>query len=60
MFTVIVEIVSSSVRAVCIGVFLFLMNNLGGNLPILVDPVSKLIGLQSALYLFWPGLVATS
>ena len=38
------------------------MNNVGGNLPLLVDPLSKLpgVGLQTALYISWPGLTAIS
>jgi len=62
LFTVLVEIVPSSIRSVSIGTFLFLMNNVGGNLPLLVDPLAKIngMGLQSALYIAWPGLTAAS
>jgi len=62
LFTVLVEIVPSSIRSVCIGTFLFLMNNVGGNLPMLIDPLTKLdgVGLQTALYITWPGLIAAS
>ena len=60
LFTVIVEIVPVDVRAVCIGIFLFIMNNIGGNLPILVDPISELYDYRTALYIFFPGMVGTS
>jgi len=62
VFTVLVEIVPASIRSVCIGTFLFLMNNVGGNVPLLIDPLAKLqgLGLQTALYIFWPGLIASS
>jgi len=62
LFTVLVEIVPSSIRSVCIGTFLFLMNNVGGNLPMLIDPLTKIngVGLQTALYITWPGLIAAS
>ncbi|TRY70363.1 hypothetical protein TCAL_01161 [Tigriopus californicus] len=61
LFTVIVEIVPANIRSVCIGLFLFLMNNIGGNIPILVEPVSEAFGdLRSALYIFFPGMVAAS
>merc|ERR1712029_1090230 len=62
LFTVLVEIVPVSIRSISIGTFLFLMNNVGGNLPLLVDPLSKLpgVGLQTALYISWPGLTAIS
>merc|ERR1712062_278584 len=61
VFTVLVEIVPASIRSFCIGTFLFLMNNVGGNLPLLIDPLAKLrgLGLQTALYIFWPGLIAS-
>jgi len=62
MFTVLVEIVPAAIRSVCIGSFLFLMNNVGGNLPLLIDPLTKVpgVGLQTALYITWPGLTAAS
>lgn len=62
LFTVVVETVPASIRSGCIGTFLFLMNNVGGNLPMLVDPLTKVpgLGLQSALYITWPGLTALS
>ena len=62
LFTVLVEIVPASIRSVSIGAFLFLMNNVGGNLPLLVDPLAKIpgVGLQTALYISWPGLTAAS
>ena len=62
LFTVLVEIVPVRIRSISIGTFLFLMNNVGGNLPLLVDPLAKLpgVGLQIALYISWPGLTAIS
>jgi hypothetical protein len=36
------------------------MNNIGGNLPVIVDPISKATGYREALYLIWPGSVAVS
>lgn len=56
----IVEIVPVDVRAVCIGIFLFIMNNIGGNIPILVDPVSEIYDYRTALYIFYPGMVGAS
>jgi len=60
LFTVITEVCQTQVKSTCIAVFLFLMNSVGGNLPVLVDPVSKAIGYREAIYLFWPGCVALS
>jgi hypothetical protein len=55
VFAILVEIVPLSVRSTTVGVFLFVMNNIGGNLPILVDPVSKALGYREALYIFYGG-----
>ncbi|KOB73203.1 Cis, cis-muconate transporter protein [Operophtera brumata] len=41
-------------------VFLFVMNNVGGNLPILVDPLSKAIGYREAIMIFYAGFYALS
>ena len=60
LFTVLVEIVPPQVRSVCIAIFLFLMNNIGGNLPVIVDPLTDMYNLRVALYIVWAGLVAAS
>ena len=46
LFTVMVEIVPAEVRSATIAIFLFLMNNTGGNLPLLVDPVNQATELR--------------
>lgn len=60
LFTVIVEIVPAEIRSACIGIFLFLMNNIGGNLPTLVAVLSKETDLKTSLYIFFPGFVGAS
>ena len=56
LFTVIVEIVDPEVRATCIALFLFCMNLVGGNLPILVTPLTYYLdNFRQALALVWPG-----
>lgn len=55
VFAILVEIVPLSVRSTTVGVFLFVMNNIGGNLPIAVEPVSKSIGYRESLYIFYVG-----
>ena len=60
VFVVLVELVPGRVKTSVLGVFLFLMNNVGGNLPVLVDPVSKAIGYREALFIFFPGFIAIS
>lgn len=55
VFAVLVEIVPFQVRSTTVGIFLFVMNNIGGNLPILVDPVAKYLGYREALMIFYAG-----
>merc|ERR1711915_410530 len=60
LFTVILELVPENTRSITVSMFLFIMNNIGGNLPVLVEPFTDWIGLQGTLYIFWPGLVCVS
>ncbi|XP_019878293.2 D-xylose transporter [Aethina tumida] len=60
LFAILVEIVPLKVRSTTVGVFLFVMNNIGGNLPILVEPVSKAIGYRESLYIFYVGAYGLS
>jgi len=60
LFTVIVEIVEPEVRATCIAVFLFCMNQVGGNLPVIITPLKDQLGYRSALAIVWPGFTALS
>ncbi|KAI8116658.1 Protein spinster like protein 1 [Lucilia cuprina] len=60
VFAIVVEIVPLQVRSSTIGVFLFVMNNIGGNLPIFVDPVAKAIGYRGAIMIFYAGMYGIS
>uniref|UniRef100_A0A1I8PAW5 Major facilitator superfamily (MFS) profile domain-containing protein n=1 Tax=Stomoxys calcitrans TaxID=35570 RepID=A0A1I8PAW5_STOCA len=60
VFAIVVEIVPLHVRSSTIGVFLFVMNNIGGNLPILVDPVAKAIGYRESIMIFYAGMYGIS
>ncbi|XP_058446015.1 putative metabolite transport protein HI_1104 [Malaya genurostris] len=60
VFAVLVEIVPLQVRSTTIGVFLFVMNNIGGNLPILVDPLAKAIGYRGSIMFFYAGFYGIS
>merc|ERR1711994_667604 len=55
LFTVITEICQPQAKSTCIAVFLFLMNIIGGNLIVVVEPVRKACGYRKALAIFWPG-----
>ena len=56
----IVHLVPENVKTSVIGIFLFLMNNVGGNLPVLVDPLTKLIGYRETLVIFFPTMQTIS
>lgn len=60
VFAILVEITPLACRSTAVGVFLFVMNNVGGNLPILVEPVSKAIGYRESLYIFYAGFYLLS
>ncbi|KAJ8985205.1 hypothetical protein NQ317_018234 [Molorchus minor] len=60
LFAMLVEIVPLHVRSTSVGVFLFVMNNIGGNLPIAVEPVSKALGYRESLYIFYAGCYGLS
>lgn len=60
LFTVMAEIVPGEVRAVVVGLFLFIMDNVGGNVAIVVDPVQEALGYRTALIIFFPCLVGIS
>ena len=54
-------ILLSQVRSTCIAVFLFLMNLVGGNLPVIVAPLRLYFeDYRTALYLVWPGFLSIS
>ncbi|CAH1393582.1 unnamed protein product [Nezara viridula] len=55
LFAVLVEIVPLAVRSTTVGVFLFVMNNIGGNLPILMEPVRKATSFRDSLAIFYAG-----
>lgn len=60
VFAVIVEIVPLEVRSSVVGIFMFVINNVGGNLPILVDPLAKHIGYRASIAIFYAGFYLVS
>lgn len=62
---VVVEIIPGSIRTSAIAVYLFIISNIGGNMPLLVPPIqnafendgfTKSQALRGALYILYPGL----
>lgn len=60
VFAIVVEIVPLNLRSTTVGVFLFVMNNIGGNLPILVEPTRMVIGYRESLYIYYAGFYGIS
>jgi len=60
LFVTLVEVAPPRVKTSVLGIFLFMMNNVGGNLPVLLDPLSKLVGYREALLFLFPGMVGFS
>lgn len=60
VFAILVEVVPLRLRSTTVGIFLFVMNNIGGNLPILVDPVAKAYNYRVAINIFYAGFYLLS
>ncbi|CAH1785992.1 unnamed protein product [Owenia fusiformis] len=66
---VVIELVPWSVRTGAIAFYLFIISNIGGNVPLLVPPIQKAFqnlgytytpALRGALYILYPGLYVLS
>lgn len=62
---IVVELIPSNVRTSAVAVYLFIISNIGGNMPLLVPPIqeafeshgyNKSQSLRAALYILYPGL----
>lgn len=62
---VVVELVPAHIRTAAVAVYLFIITNIGGNVPLLVPPIqhsfenqdyTKAEALRGALYILYPGL----
>jgi len=60
MFAVMVELVPADVRSTAIGILLFIINNFGGNLPVIVDPLKNKYDYRTAILALYPGALITS
>lgn len=57
---IVVESVPSIIRATTVGIFSFVISNIGGNLPVVVEPVASRVGFRNALYIFYAGFYLLS
>ncbi|XP_018026800.1 protein spinster homolog 2 [Hyalella azteca] len=55
LFAVLLDIVPGTVKASSLAFFLFVMNNIGGNAPVLVEPLRNAFSYRTALYIMYPG-----
>ncbi|XP_050708531.1 sphingosine-1-phosphate transporter SPNS2-like isoform X2 [Eriocheir sinensis] len=60
LFAVLLELVPGKVQSTALAVFLFVMNNVGGNLPVVVDPLTNLLSYRTALLIMYPGCYLAS
>ncbi|EDV27969.1 uncharacterized protein TRIADDRAFT_12709, partial [Trichoplax adhaerens] len=57
---VIVEVVPSNIRTVAVAIYLFIITNIGGLMPLLIPPIATSTSLRTALILLFPGLYLLS
>ena len=55
LFAVLLEVIPSTVHSTAIAIFLFVMNNFGGNMPILLEPIRNATSYHTALLIMYPG-----
>lgn len=60
LFTILVELVPPSIRSSAFGVAFFVMENVGGNFPVIVEYLSGLIDYRTALAIMYPGELLAS
>ncbi|ODM94927.1 Protein spinster 2, partial [Orchesella cincta] len=60
VFAILVELLPASFRSLGLAISLFVVNNVGGNLPIIVTPLTNLVGFRGALTILYPGALFTS
>lgn len=55
MFAILVELVPSNIRSKAVAVVLFCINNVGGNTPVIVDPIANRTSYRTAIIILYPG-----
>lgn len=60
LFTILVELVPPSIRSSAFGVAFFVMENVGGNFPVVVEYITSLIDYKTALAIMYPGELLAS
>ncbi|XP_043217544.1 probable sphingolipid transporter spinster homolog 1 isoform X1 [Amphibalanus amphitrite] len=60
VLAIVVELVEPDVKSSTVAIFLFIINNVGGNMPLAVDGLGDVIGYRDALYVLYPGMYFAS
>ncbi|CAL8091732.1 unnamed protein product [Orchesella dallaii] len=60
VFAILVELLPASFRSLGLAISLFVVNNVGGNLPIIVTPLTTMFGFRGALTILYPGALFMS
>ena len=60
LFTILVEFFPSNMRGTAISIFIFIINNIGGNAPLIVPPIRSSLGLHKSLFLVYAGFYGFS
>ncbi|CAG7823077.1 unnamed protein product [Allacma fusca] len=60
MFTILMELVPLRYRSTALAIALFIINNVGGNVPVLVHPISSVTSYRTAITIFYSGALFTS
>ena len=60
LFAILVELLPAPIRSLGMAVALFIINNYGGNVPVVVSPLSNISSYRTALVLLYPGSLLAS
>ncbi|XP_035709150.1 uncharacterized protein LOC118436091 isoform X2 [Folsomia candida] len=60
MFAILVELVPTDIRSKAVSIVLFCINNVGGNTPVIVDPIANITSYRTAIIILYPGALITS
>lgn len=60
LFAMLLDIVPLSVKSSVIASFLFVMNNIGGNAPLLIEPLRQVLPYRAAIMIMYPGCFLAS
>lgn len=60
VFAILVELLPHEIRSLGMAVALFAINNFGGNVPVIISPLSNALSYRTALIYLYPGSLLLS